>query len=189
LRSRGLAEPARSGSDRRDDRPRARILWEKIEMLGGIDDRDGRRTDRRTIDAVKQLQDTAILHATIDRGVASEDHVIEDDRDAFPDPLREMDVEVTHVADHHGVHPWKTSSSSSQSHPRPEDADPENGNEPRALQQTDPERGVEPERLVALENLVAMRLEAFTQHFDTRLAVSLVCAETKYPHGRLAAAR
>ena len=166
--ARTCAEPRPVGADRNDDASPADPRRQQLPVFRGIHEDDVGHGERRPIESREAGELQRIVFASIARGVAGADQMVQHERSTREEQPREMHIEVAHVPDDDRIGRRQTSPSAYELDPAPRQLERERGQPASALQHCYARGGVEFQRYVALDDFMPVLSEALAQDPDAR---------------------
>ena len=151
-------------------------------MLLGVHDDDVGYADRRAIECRQQGEFQTAVLASIARGVAGADQMVQHERSSREEQPREMNIEVAHVPDDDRIGRRQTSPSAYELDPAPRQLERERGQPASAPQHCYARGGVESQRYVALDDFMPVLSEALAQDPDAGVGAGVIRAKHDETH-------
>ena len=178
-------QPRLPRADRDDDRPVEKVGGNQGGVLTGVQQDQVGRAHRRPVQPAQQPGLPASVLAAVAGGVGGEQQVVQHDRGAPEQPPGQPHVEVAEVADEHRVRAVPAPGpppAPGQHPPAPGEPDRQHRQPPGLSQHRDPAGGVDAERDVDLDHLVAAGAEAVDEHAAPGVGADVVGAEREDLH-------
>jgi len=153
----------------------------ECEMLPAVDTDDVSCSRRRPVDEPQSPDEQPALAATVDRRLCGGGEVVEDDRHTRPEKPGKVNVEQAEVADDDHVHVPGRAGTPDQLQPAADEGEHELVRIPRLTQHLDALVRREAKRLVADDDLVAVRAKAFFEHRDPLVDRRVIGPEEQHP--------